>query len=225
MRAEALRLSVFKNEYLVAGTDGAYSLRYYDHRRVGEALAYFRPDERVGLIVERARRVVEDEDIGLARDGSRDEEALLLSDLCRRVYLIHRRNAFRGDAEKLRRLLDRENVAILTPMTVAALRQRDGALSAVTLKNVRTGEESDLAVDALFVSVGQVPEMGAFAEVAPLTREGYVRAGEEGTLPAPGLFAAGDCRAKSVRQIATAVSDGANAAMSACRWLDSLAET
>ncbi len=152
------------------------------------------------------------------------QEALLLSDLCRRVYLIHRRDAFRGDAEKLSRLRSRENVELLTPMTVSSLLERDGALSGLRLKNAETGGETSLFVDALFISVGQVPELGAFADVAPLDDMGYAVAGEEGELPAPGLFVAGDCRTKTVRQIATAVSDGANAAMSACRYLEGLSE-
>jgi len=148
------------------------------------------------------------------------QEALLLSDLCREVFLIHRRETFRGDAEKQRLLRARDNVRFLTPMTVSALRARDGALAGLQLRNALTGETSELSVDALFVSIGHVPELGAFADVLPLTAKGYARTGEDGVTPAPGLFVAGDCREKAVRQIATAVADGANAAMSACRWLD-----
>ena len=148
------------------------------------------------------------------------QEALLLSELCRKVYVIHRRDVFRGDAEKLSRLRQRENVELLTPYNVTALRQDGGELTGLELRRALTGESRELAVDALFVSVGQIPALECFAGVLPLGDGGYAVAGENGVLPAPGLFVAGDCRCKSVRQITTAVSDGANAAMSACRYLE-----
>lgn len=148
------------------------------------------------------------------------QEALLLSDICKTVYLIHRRTAFRGDAEKYSRLLKRENVRILTPMEIAALLTENGALHALRLRNTATGEESEIAVDCLFVSVGQEPELERFAAFVPLTENGYAAVPETGETPVPGLFIAGDCRSKRVRQLTTAVSDGANAALAACRYLD-----
>ena len=78
-----------------------------------------------------------------------------------------------------------------------------------------------IAVEALFVSVGQVPELGAFADVLPLTRAGYADVDAECAAPVPGVFAAGDCRGKTVRQLTTAVGDGAVAALNACRYLES----
>ena len=148
------------------------------------------------------------------------QEALLLSDTCKTVYLIHRRDVFRGDAEKQRRLFARENVHVLTPMNVTALREKDGALASVTLTNALTGAEQELAVDALFVSVGQVPELGDFSDVLPLTEHGYADLDEGCAAPMAGIFAAGDCRDKSVRQLTTAVADGACAALAACRFLE-----
>ena len=150
------------------------------------------------------------------------QEALLLSDLCEKVYIIHRRDAFRGDAEKQKRLFARENVVSVTPMNVVALEQSDGELTGVRLRHAITGEEQTLAVDALFVSVGQVPELTAFSNVLPLTGEGYADLDENCISPAPGVFAAGDCRRKTVRQLTTAVADGAFAALNACRYLDEL---
>ena len=150
------------------------------------------------------------------------QEAMLLSDICKTVYVIHRRDTFRGDVAKQMRLFSRENVQVLTPMSITALHQKDGTLAALTLRNTATGEERDLEADALFVSIGQVPELESFAGVLPLTDAGYAAVGENCTAPAPGVFAAGDCRDKAVRQLTTAVGDGACAALAACRWLDTI---
>lgn len=148
------------------------------------------------------------------------QEALLLSDICRTVYLIHRRDTFRGDAEKQERLFARENVKVLTPTEIAGFLTEDGALRALRLRNAVTGEETELGVDCLFVSVGQQPELERFAALVPLTAQGYAAVPETGETPVRGVFAAGDCRGKRVRQLTTAVSDGANAALAACRYLD-----
>lgn len=148
------------------------------------------------------------------------QEALLLSDICQTVYLIHRRDTFRGDAEKQERLFARANVKVLTPMEIAEFLTEDGALRALRLKNTATAEESELPVDCLFVSVGQQPELERFASLVPLTDRGYAAVPETGEAPVRGVFVAGDCRSKRVRQLTTAVSDGANAALAACRYLD-----
>ena len=138
------------------------------------------------------------------------QEALLLSDICQTVYL----------AEKQERLFARENVKVLTPMEIAGFLTEDGALRALRLRNTVTGEETELGVDCLFVSVGQQPELERFAALLPLTAQGYAAVPETGETPVRGVFVAGDCRGKRVRQLATAVSDGANAALAACRYLD-----
>ena len=131
-----------------------------------------------------------------------------------------RRDAFRGDAEKQARLFARKNVTVLTPMEIAGFLTEDGALRALRLKNTATGEETELGVDCLFISVGQQPELERFAALLPLTAQGYAAVPETGETPVRGVFVAGDCRGKRVRQLATAVSDGANAALAACRYLD-----
>ena len=149
------------------------------------------------------------------------QEALLLSDICKKVYVIHRRDAFRGDRSKQERLFARENVEIVTPAEITELVASEGSLTAVRVRDARTGAEREIAVEALFVSVGQVPELGAFADVLPLTSAGYADVDGECASPVPGVFAAGDCRSKTVRQLTTAVGDGAVAALNACRWLES----
>lgn len=137
------------------------------------------------------------------------------------MYLIHRRDAFRGDAEKQARLFARKNVTVLTPMEIAGFLTEDGSLRALRLKNTATGEETELGVDCLFVSVGQQPELERFAALLPLTAQGYAAVPETGRNARPGRFSLpGTAAGKRVRQLATAVSDGANAALAACRYLD-----
>ena len=149
------------------------------------------------------------------------QEALLLSDICKKVYVIHRRDSFRGDRDKQQRLFARENVEVVTPAEITALVATDGDLTAVRVRRAGSPEEREIAVDALFISVGQVPELGAFTDVLPLTRAGYADVDGECSSPVPGVFAAGDCRSKTVRQLTTAVGDGAVAALNACRYLES----
>ena len=149
------------------------------------------------------------------------QEALLLSDLCKKVYVIHRRESFRGDMAKQKALFARENVEALTPMEITALLAPEGDLTGLRLRHRETGEERELTAEALFVSVGQVPELGAFADVLPLTEAGYADVDGECAAPSPGIFVAGDCRRKTVRQLTTAVGDGAVAALNACRYLES----
>ena len=150
------------------------------------------------------------------------QEALLLAGICRKVYVIHRRAEFRGDRTKQEQLRARENVEILTPMTVEALNARDGELSSLTLRDGETGREREIPVKCLFVSVGREPELEAFASLLPLDGAGYAALDESCAGPVPGIFAAGDCRAKEVRQLTTAVGDGACAALAACRYLETL---
>ena len=149
------------------------------------------------------------------------QEALLLSDICKKVYVIHRRESFRGDLAKQELLFARENVEVITPARIVGLSAPEGELSALRLRHAVTGEERELAVEALFVSVGQVPELGAFENVLPLDAAGYAAVDGECAAPVSGIFAAGDCRAKTVRQLTTAVGDGAVAALNACRYLES----
>lgn len=149
------------------------------------------------------------------------QEALLLADVCERVYLIHRRRSFRGEKRLQERIAARENIELVTPFAVKELHERDGELSLLTLSDAETGETRGLCVKALFVALGLEPCAQFAAGVLPLDERGYAAAGED-CRAAEGLFAAGDCRAKSVRQLTTAVGDGAAAALAACRYLESL---
>ena len=146
------------------------------------------------------------------------QEALLLSDICRRVTVIHRRTEFRGERALQERLFARPNVSVLTPAAVRELIARDGALCALRLEC--GGKPRLLPTDALFVALGHIPATAAFSPLLPLDAAGYAAVGEDTRCPLPGLFVAGDCRAKAVRQLTTAVGDGAGAAVAACRYLE-----
>ena len=145
------------------------------------------------------------------------QDALLLSETCSRVYLIHRRDSFRGEQTLVDALRRRENVEFLLNAQVTELRGRH-ELSGVTVDQFGTART--LAVDGVFIAVGAQPDNDAFSPLLKLDAAGYADAGEDCLTPTPGVFVAGDCRAKAVRQLTTAVADGAVAALAAVHWLD-----
>lgn len=149
-------------------------------------------------------------------------DALLLSKLCRRVYLIHRRDALRAEHVYHAPLFAAENVEILWNSEVKELLSEE-RLSGVRVFDRVQGEERMLSLDGLFVSIGRRPETALFAGKIALDEHGYIVAGEDTETSVPGVFAAGDVRTKPFRQIVTAASDGAVAAHSAERYLSSLA--
>lgn len=164
-------------------------------------------------------------DVAVAGGGdSALQEALLLSDICRKVYLIHRRKSFRGEAKLLDRLAQRQNVEILTPCRITALHADGGVLTGITVEDTEKGLAQELALSAVFAAYGQDPATKDFADVLSLSDAGYARAGEDCRAGKRGLFVAGDCRKKEVRQLTTAVCDGAVAALAACRYVDEEAE-
>lgn len=144
------------------------------------------------------------------------QDALYLSDICKKVYLIHRRDSFRGDLELVNKLRNLTNVEIITPANITAL-LGDEQISAVELDNGRR-----ILIDGLFVAVGQSPENTPFSSVIDLDNNGYADSSEDCGTRTQGIFVAGDCRKKTVRQLATAVADGATAATHACEYLDKL---
>ena len=148
-------------------------------------------------------------------------DALQLAQSSETVYLIHRRSEFRGESGLVEKLREKENVVFVTPAVVTAL-HGENELEAVTLKNPQTGETQELSVAGLFVAVGQIPQNEAFADLVECDEAGYILADEAMATSAPGVFVAGDCRQKQVRQLTTAVSDGAIAALSACSYVDTL---
>ena len=145
------------------------------------------------------------------------EEALYLTNFAKSVTLIHRREDFRADPILVEEVLRASNISVLRSTVVEALEGQE-CLTGLRLRHTGTGEVSHLAVSALFEAVGQLPETSAAAPLLALDQAGFIPAGEDCRTPLPGIFAAGDCRAKSVRQLTTACSDGAVAALAACDY-------
>jgi len=150
------------------------------------------------------------------------QDALFLSKVCRNVTVLVRRDVFRGEARRVEALLARPNVRVHFRTTVEALRSADGSLTGVAVRDAETGTTGELAVDGLFLAVGQTPSTAAFAGLVDCDDTGFIRCGEDTATDCPGVFAAGDCRTKTVRQLTTAVGDGAAAALAACRYVEAL---
>lgn len=149
------------------------------------------------------------------------QEAILLSETAEKVYVIQNLDYLTGEKRLEEILRSRGNVEIITGTVVSAIADTE-EFSAITLKELATGEEKSLPLSGIFVAIGLVPENGAFSDFADLDSVGYFDSGEECTTKTPGIFVAGDCRKKGVRQVTTATADGATAAIAACRYLDSL---
>ncbi len=144
------------------------------------------------------------------------EDAAFLSNYCEKVYLVHRREGFRGEDKLVNELREKENVEFLLNKTVQAI-EGEMALQAVLLLDKNSGKESRLEISGLFVAIGQIPENEVFAGLVKLDEGGYIVAGEDCRTNVDGIFAAGDCRKKTVRQLTTAAADGAVAALAAAQ--------
>ena len=150
------------------------------------------------------------------------QEALLLSEVCKKVTIVQNLAFFTGEQKLAEALENRENVEVLFSTVVAGYEAQDGTLTGLKLRNEETGAESSIAVDGAFLAVGLVPENDAFAHLAQLDGRGYFDVKEDCCTATPGVYVAGDCRSKTVRQVTTAAGDGAIAATTACRYLDQL---
>ena len=151
------------------------------------------------------------------------QEAVLLSEGCTHVTVVQNLPYLTGEPSLQNILAGRDNVSFIYSTVVAGI-LGDDTFEGLLLRNTDTGEETVLTVDGTFVCIGQIPENGAFADVVKLGDYGYVDAGEN-CLPEttiPGVFVAGDCRTKAIRQVTPATADGAVAALAACRYLDTL---
>ena len=148
------------------------------------------------------------------------EDALYLADLCEKVYLIHRRDAFRGEEASAERLKARENVEFVYNSQVTKL-LREKRLTGIEVTN-KDGSVRTLEVNGLFIAVGRIPENQNFASLITLDETGYVLAGEDCRTNVPGIYVAGDNRKKEVRQLVTATADGAVAATAAVHYINEL---
>jgi len=149
------------------------------------------------------------------------EDALYLADLARKVYVIHRRDSFRGDDTNAARLKERENVEVVYNSNVTKLIS-EKRLKAIEVTNKLDGSVRTIELNGLFVAVGRVPENQNFASLVNLDEAGYVVAGEDCHTNAPGIFVAGDNRVKALRQLVTATADGAMAATEAVKYVNAL---
>ena len=149
------------------------------------------------------------------------EDALYLADLAKKVYVIHRRDSFRGDDTNAARLKERENVEFVYNSNVTKLIS-EKRLKAIEVTNKLDGSVRTIELNGLFVAVGRVPENQNFVSLVNLDEAGYVVAGEDCHTNAPGIFVAGDNRVKALRQLVTATADGAMAATEAVKYVNAL---
>ncbi len=148
------------------------------------------------------------------------QEALLLSDVCRSVTIVQNLAFFTGEQKLADALAEKENVKVLFSTVVSEYETVDGKLTGLKLHNDATGENSEIKVDGAFLAVGLMPENEPFASLEKLNDWGYFDTDEGCCTQTPGIFVAGDCRSKRIRQVVTASADGAIAAMAACRYLE-----
>ena len=146
------------------------------------------------------------------------EDALYLSNLANKVYLIHRRDEFRGEEKSVNLLKEKDNVEFVFNSNVTKL-IKDDVLKAIEVTN-KDGSIKTIDVNGLFIAIGRIPENQNFAKLINLNEAGYIIAGEDCTTNIPGIFVAGDNRTKEVRQLVTATSDGAIAATNAIKYID-----
>ena len=148
------------------------------------------------------------------------QEALLLSEVCSKVTIVQNLADFTGEKKLSQAILEKDNVEVYFSTVVDGYLTTNGALTGLRLKNDVTGELFEIAVDGAFLAVGLQPENEPFAGFAKLNAWGYFDSAEDCLTDTEGLFVAGDCRSKRIRQVTTAAGDGAIAAMAACMYLD-----
>ncbi len=146
------------------------------------------------------------------------QDAEFLSNYCKKVYLVHRRDEFRGEQSIADRLREKENVEFVLSATVEDI-VGDAMVEGLILHNKKTGENFQIEVSGVFVAIGQIPQNDRFADLVKLDAGGFILAAEDCMTSCPGVFAAGDCRTKEVRQLTTAAADGAVAGLAACKYV------
>lgn len=147
------------------------------------------------------------------------QEILLLSEVCKKVTVVQNLAFLTGEQKMIQLLQAKENIEVIYNTVVTAYEGTD-SLTGISLLNTETNETSSLSVDGIFLAIGTVPENDAYKKVSKINDRGYIEADEACLTGTEGIFVAGDCRTKTYRQVATAISDGAAAALNACRYLD-----
>lgn len=146
------------------------------------------------------------------------QDAAYLSEICKKVYLIHRRDTFRGEPVMVEKLRTKENVEMVLRYQVKELIGGE-SITGIRVQKAE-GEVREILVDGVFVAIGHSPANEAFQNWMDLDEKGYADSGEDCLTKTPGIFVAGDCRKKAIRQLTTATADGAVAALAACSYLD-----
>ena len=149
------------------------------------------------------------------------EDALFLSRICERVYIIHRRDEFRAAKTYVRKAKETENVDLILDSVVEEITGTD-QVESIKVRNKKTDEVNEIDVDGVFIAIGNHPNSEVFKGIVDMDDEGYIIAGEEGRTNIPGVYAAGDIRTKHLRQVITAASDGANVISSVEKYLNNL---
>ena len=149
------------------------------------------------------------------------QEAILLSDLAEKVYVVQDLDFLTGEKKLAEQVYEKSNIEVITGTKVTAFKG-ETELNGIELTKNADGSVSELSVDGLFIAIGLIPQNEAFANVINLDERGYASADESCTTVANGIFVAGDCRTKKIRQVATAAADGAVAALAACDYVDNL---
>ena len=148
------------------------------------------------------------------------QEAILLAEKCKEVIMLQDLPKFTGEAKLQEVLFARDNVRAMTEVKINRLITEGSELRGLEIESRRDGHSQEISCDGLFVAIGLIPENEPFKELAELNNYGYFDSDEQCLTKTPGIFVAGDCRSKIVRQVTTAVADGATAALAACRYID-----
>ena len=161
-----------------------------------------------------------DQDVCVAGGGnSAMQEALLLSENCKHITMVQNLAFLTGEEALKERVYAKENIDIIYSSVVTGLRWNDNGLTGIEITNTDTDEKTEIPTGGLFVAVGLLPDTAPFRGLIALDQWGYVAADEGCLTDVPGIFTAGDCRAKGVRQVSTAAADGAVAAVAAIKYL------
>ncbi len=148
------------------------------------------------------------------------QEAVLLSDICDKLYIIQNLAYLTGEKKLQQILEDKSNVEIIYSSVVDSI--PENILDRITIRNTEDNTLRTINIDGMFVAIGLAPENECFKNIAMLDEPGYIISDERCTTNTEGIFVAGDCRTKNVRQVSTAIGDGAVAAVAACRYIDNL---
>ncbi len=148
------------------------------------------------------------------------QEAILLAEKCREVIILQDLPELTGEETLQKILRSRSNVTIETNRKIVGVQSNGDGLTGVTVADRITGAERTIPCEGLFIAIGLIPENGPFADLADLNGYGYFSSGEDCLTRTPGVYVAGDCRSKAIRQLTTACADGAVAALAACRYVN-----